>query len=589
MTGTPNKTILLVEDEALVATVQKMALQNYGYQVLIANNDEVAIETVENTPGIDLILMDMDLGKGRTGSQAAKTILKSHNIPVVFLSAHTEPDVVALTETITSYGYVVKNSGITVLDASIKMAFKLFEANQRAFSGDIGSFNVDFMTGRWEASDEVRTILGLGKDYDRTISGWLGTVFPEDREKVVWYLKEEVVARRRSFTKEYRIHRKSDGAIRSVLGMGEPQFDSTGVIISLIGTIQDVTDRRRAEVDLGRCHETINRQNTMISSLLQGLPIGVLLVEAPSGKPLMGNETACKLLGRKAFPDITRRNLLEIYTAQKMDGRDPLPPEETVILQGLRGSSAHLDDVPIERPDGTNKHLEIFGSPVKDDQGRIWASLVSFLDISRQRIAEDRVKSLVAEKESLRQKVQNGVVNMMNTLTSLLSLQTEDQRKVANRVQGLLQVYSKLFQSDNFTNIPVAEFISAMVDDLVKNFPSGSPVKIVKQIDAFVLDADTVQPLGMIMQEILKNIMEHAFTGVEDPKITIDASIKDSHVSLSIEDNGVGVPQSIDLENSPGLGWSLAGILVKQLGGTIRLERKLGTKVILDFENGTCL
>ena len=49
----------------------------------------------------------------------------------MFLSSHTEPDVVEKTENITSYGYVVKNSGITVLDASIKMAFKLFNANSK--------------------------------------------------------------------------------------------------------------------------------------------------------------------------------------------------------------------------------------------------------------------------------------------------------------------------------------------------------------------------------------------------------------------------------------------------------------------------
>ena len=78
---------------------------------------------------IDLVLMDIDLGKGMDGTQAAKAILEHRDIPILFLSSHTESDVVEKTEKITSYGYVVKNSSITVLDASIKMAFKLFEAN----------------------------------------------------------------------------------------------------------------------------------------------------------------------------------------------------------------------------------------------------------------------------------------------------------------------------------------------------------------------------------------------------------------------------------------------------------------------------
>jgi PAS domain S-box-containing protein len=73
--------------------------------------------------------MDIDLGEGMDGTEVARAILQDHDIPVVFLSSHIEKEVVEKTEKITSYGYVVKNTGITVLDASIKMAFKLFEAH----------------------------------------------------------------------------------------------------------------------------------------------------------------------------------------------------------------------------------------------------------------------------------------------------------------------------------------------------------------------------------------------------------------------------------------------------------------------------
>ncbi len=69
--------------------------------------------------------------KGIDGTQAAEQILNKIDIPIVFLSSHTEKEIVEKTENITSYGYVVKNSGIIVLDASIKMALKLFESRQK--------------------------------------------------------------------------------------------------------------------------------------------------------------------------------------------------------------------------------------------------------------------------------------------------------------------------------------------------------------------------------------------------------------------------------------------------------------------------
>lgn len=126
----PNKTILLVEDEAIIAMNEAELLKQQGYEVITAYSAEKAIATVDEH-SIDLSLMDIDLGRGKMdGTEAAEIILRKHDIPVVFLSSHTEPEVVEKTENITSYGYIVKNSGDTVLLTSIKMAFRLFEANQ---------------------------------------------------------------------------------------------------------------------------------------------------------------------------------------------------------------------------------------------------------------------------------------------------------------------------------------------------------------------------------------------------------------------------------------------------------------------------
>jgi len=123
-----NEKILLVEDEALIAMNEVQMLKKHGYEVVTAYKGEKAVEMVDSDPEISLILMDIDLGKGMDGTEAATEILGKMDIPIVFLSSHTEPEVVEKTEKITSYGYVVKNSGATVLDTSIKMAFKLFDA-----------------------------------------------------------------------------------------------------------------------------------------------------------------------------------------------------------------------------------------------------------------------------------------------------------------------------------------------------------------------------------------------------------------------------------------------------------------------------
>lgn len=123
--------ILIVEDDITTAIIEKKQLENVGYTVIHAESGEKALDLLKNDRiAINLILMDIDLGDGIDGIETAQRILEDREIPILFLSSHTEPEIVHRTEKISSYGYVVKNTGFTVLDASIKMAIKLFHSKK---------------------------------------------------------------------------------------------------------------------------------------------------------------------------------------------------------------------------------------------------------------------------------------------------------------------------------------------------------------------------------------------------------------------------------------------------------------------------
>ncbi len=124
------QTILIVEDEVLIARAQTIFLKKEGFEIIHVTSGEQALKIVDNQfESINLILMDINLGSGIDGIETSQEILKHHCIPILFLSSHTEKEVVERTGKVTSYGYVVKNSGNRVLLASIKMAFKLFNAH----------------------------------------------------------------------------------------------------------------------------------------------------------------------------------------------------------------------------------------------------------------------------------------------------------------------------------------------------------------------------------------------------------------------------------------------------------------------------
>jgi len=124
------KTILLVEDEDNSARATSRILKSFGFKVTVADTGEAAFEIALGDEKIDLILMDIDLGSGIDGTEAARRILEKRNIPVVFMTAHTEREYAEKIKGVTRYGYVVKNSGVFVLRSSIDMAFELFEAHE---------------------------------------------------------------------------------------------------------------------------------------------------------------------------------------------------------------------------------------------------------------------------------------------------------------------------------------------------------------------------------------------------------------------------------------------------------------------------
>jgi len=124
------KTILLVEDEVFIAMAEEQMLCKNGYEIISAANGEEAVACVRDNPDIDLVLMDIDLGKGIDGTEAARRILVDRTIPIVFLTSHSEREMVEKVKGITRYGYVIKNSGDFVLLSSIDMAFELFNAHK---------------------------------------------------------------------------------------------------------------------------------------------------------------------------------------------------------------------------------------------------------------------------------------------------------------------------------------------------------------------------------------------------------------------------------------------------------------------------
>ena len=269
-------------------------------------------------------------------------------------------------------------------EESLRKSEERFQLATRAATVGIWDWDVVNNILIWD--DSMYSLYGIRKeDFSGVFETWSNMVPPEDRQ----YAESEIQAALNGEREYDIIHRiaRPDGEIRFIKVGSRTYFDENGKPLRIVGTNIDITDIKDAE-------ENLSKKNEMLESLLKNLQIGVYMIEVPSGKPLLANEASFKLLGRGILPEANSSNITKVYDLYKTDSNEPYPNEELPLIVAMSGESKHIDDMIVVKPDGTRTALEVFGSPIKDEKGNVWASLVSFQDITERKQHEILMTSL---------------------------------------------------------------------------------------------------------------------------------------------------------------------------------------------------
>jgi PAS domain S-box-containing protein len=215
-------------------------------------------------------------------------------------------------------------------------------------------------------------------------------------------------------------------------------------------------------------------------------------------------------------------------------------------------------------------------------------SLISLIDVTEHKKAENQVKASLKEKEILLREIHHRVKNNLQVISTLLFLQSgeitdpeiiENYRESENRIQSIALIHEKMYQSTDLSSIDFTSYINSLIDDISHSYDTGQKdIKIQIDTGHFYLSIETVQPLGLIINELISNSLKYAFKGRNNGIITISLEELDSkYFKLTVSDNGIGLPEDLDFENSQTLGLLLVNNLVEQLEGTIRLIKNDGT------------
>lgn len=324
-----SKTLLLVEDEQIIALDQSIRLENLGYNVIISHSGEDALKLLQSN-SIDLILMDIDLGRAMDGTEAAKKILELFEIPIVFLTSHSEKEMVEKVKRITRYGYLLKDSGDFVIESSIEMAFELFEAHKKTKDNeerlltlinsmlDIVSFKD--AEGRWlEANTFTQKLLNLdcldykGKDDFQLAqnNSFLHDTFLEcaNSDKIAWQKASEIRCD--------EIVPNPDGTFRIFDIIKVPTFNKDKSRKGLVIVGRDITERKKLEEKLKKALHRNKAQQQSIGKIAISdyVSEGNLEVGVKEITEIVANTLNIDRVGIWLFNDIEKQlQLLDLFS-----------------------------------------------------------------------------------------------------------------------------------------------------------------------------------------------------------------------------------------------------------------------------------
>jgi PAS domain S-box-containing protein len=590
--------------------------------------------------------MDIDLGSGMDGTETARLILKINDTPILFLSSHMEPEIVERTEKITNYGYVVKSSVFTVLDASIKMAFKLFDAHKKVFrkNMEMEAVNERLRTTidelqvsgeKLEAANrrlleserEIKARAEKQREAEEEALrqyGFLRTLI-DNLPDAIYFIDAEgrkIIANPADIDK-FRISESDDPIGKTDLELFPGEIGERG---------------HRDNVEVIRSGRAIiNREEMFIKK--DGSPVWLLTSKIPlrdsQGEVIglvgIGRDiTEMKLYGEKIeqerillrtlinvlpdpvyFKDLSGRktisNVAYYHKKEPTDENNEIGKTDLELFPGPVGQRGYQDDQKVFKEGASILHRE--EDFVEEDGRTIWVStskvplrnakgeiigLVGIAhDITMLKELEGSLRASAERTLLLMKELEHRVKNHLSMICSLLSLDLDSMPEgrdrerfetAIERIGSLASIYECLYLSDDPALVDLRFYLASLVESIRKALAEkeGGPT-IVANFDELRASPGQAFPLGLILNEMLTNAFKYAYPPKSGGIIRVGLLKRDDRAELCVADEGPGFPQGLDLDTALSTGMTLMKTLAMQLKGELRIESGSGARISLVF------
>lgn len=353
-----------------------------------------------------------------------------------------------------------------------------------------------------------------------------------------------------------------------------PDWADTGIadIDAIAATLGEFEQRlRRKRILLTQLNEQLIRGgnggsrgfNNQLRALIDALPVGVLVAEAPSGRILEGNR-ALETIRRG--PVIYSESVLNYrhWIAVHENG-EPVLQDEYPLARALGGEERPILECRHQRGDGTWGWISIVGSPIRNERGEIIAAIVAVTDIDELKSAEEHRRIMDME---LHHRV-NNTLAMIQGIANITARTATDfscfRSSFSDRIQCLSRI-STLLVKKSWSQTPMKELVlTALACD-----PVSMEGRVSVSGEEVELRSEVALALGMALHELFSNAERHGALSTDEGKVSIDWRITDSegHRLLVnwIESSGpeVGAPLRAGVGQ-----YLMKSVLARQYGGDV--------------------
>ncbi|MBD2465248.1 PAS domain S-box protein [Oscillatoria sp. FACHB-1407] len=413
---------------------------------------------------------------------------------------------------------------------------------------------------------------------------------PDDLEKDVAQVERMVRGEIAGFQMEKRFITKSGNVILSDMTVALIR-DSDGHPLYSMAMIEDITERKQSEMLLKAQQEFLRR-------LIDTVP-NLIFVKDWEGRFTLVNQATANLYNTSI------QNLIGKTDADFNPNEVEIEQSLAVDREVMTTMTLKVLEETFTTADGQQRYFQTIKTPIQSANGHFKEVLGVATDISdRQQIeialrqSEEQLRASLEEKNVLLQEIHHRVKNNLQTISSLLRLQAntisdpmvlELLKESQSRVQSMALIHEKLYQSPNFARINVAEYIRELTQYLFSTYlTNANSIRPHITVDSIEIDIHIANPIGLILNELLTNALKYAFPNQQTGIISIQFHCNtSSQYCLTVADNGIGLPEDLDIYTTRSLGLKLVQILTRQLGGILEVNRDRGTCFTLAFSTCT--